>query len=267
MAQARFSIRTAIAEGFEFWREHWRKAIGPLVIVGFAMIMRSAGSVGMILCGFLLELIGLSMAGAVYYRIALAGQGAEDVSVNKPLGLQWGRLEGQLVAANLLITAIYAVVMFVCAFMILALFVGASQDTPLAKLDRPLAPEELMQLLTPEQQGTMLLGGIAAMAVCLLIWARLAMAGPTTAARQSVNVLNTVPTTKGSTLRLAALWLLVQAPIFFLQLTALQFGVLIGDPATGVVANLIVGLIGVFFATPILFGALAHVYRQIGRGA
>lgn len=267
MAQARFSIRTAIAEGFEFWREHWRKAVGPLVIVGFALILRSSGSVSAILTGFLLELVGLSMAGAVFYRIALAGQGAEDAAVNRPLGLQWGRLEGQLVAANLLITAIYAVVMFVCAFMILALFAGASQDTPLTKLDRPLGPEELMKILTPDQQGMLLLGGLAAMAVCLLIWARLAMAGPTTAARQAVNVLSTVSMTRGATLRLAALWILVQAPIFFLQLTALQFGALIGDPATGVVANLIVGLIGVFFATPILFGALAHVYRQIGRGA
>ena len=131
MAQARFSIRTAIAEGFDFWRQHWRKAAGPLVMVGFGLILRASGSVGPMMLGFLVELLGLSMAGAVYFRIALAGHGAEPATVNRPLGLQWGRLEGQLVAVNLLIAAIYAVVIFVCAFMLIAVLAGASQDTPL----------------------------------------------------------------------------------------------------------------------------------------
>lgn len=254
MAQARFSIRTAIAEGFDFWRQHWRKAAGPLVMVGFGLILRASGSVGPMMLGFLVELLGLSMAGAVYFRIALAGHGAEPATVNRPLGLQWGRLEGQLVAVNLLIAAIYAVL------------AGASQDTPLTTLDRAVTPEELMKLLTPDQLTALMTGAFIAMLVCLMVWARLAMTGPATAARQAVSVLNTLPLTRGVTFRLAGLWLLVQAPVILLQMVAVQFGVLVGDPGTGAVGSLAVGLVGVFFATPILFGALAYVYRRLSAG-
>lgn len=266
MAQARFSIRTAIAEGFDFWRQHWRKAAGPLVMVGFGLILRASGSVGPTMLGFLVELLGLSMAGAVYFRIALAGHGAEPATVNRPLGLQWGRLEGQLVAVNLLIAAIYAVVIFVCAFMLIAVLAGASQDTPLTTLDRAVTPDELMKLLTPDQLTALMTGAFIAMLVCLMVWARLAMTGPATAARQSVSVLNTLPLTRGVTFRLAGLWLLVQAPVILLQMVAVQFGVLVGDPGTGAVGSLAVGLVGVFFATPILFGALAYVYRRLSAG-
>lgn len=263
MAKARFSIRTAVAEGFEFWRGHWRAAIGPLVIVGIGLILRASGAVGPTLMGFLVELVGLTIAAAVYYRLALAGRSAEPASVNRPLGLQWGKLEGQLLAVNLLIAVIYAVIMFVCAFMLMAFLAGASEGSPLLKLEKPIPPEELFKLLTQDQVTALLAGSVVSMIVCLLIWARLALAGPATAVRGAVSVLSTVAMTRGNTLRLAGLWLLIQAPILVLQMAAVQFAVLIGDPATGAIANLVVGLIGVFFATPILFGALAYVYRQL----
>lgn len=267
MAQARFSIRTAIAEGFDFWRQHWRAAIGPLVIVGIGLILRASGAVGPTLLGFLVELFGLTVAAAVYYRIALGGQSAEPASVNRPLGLQWGKLEGHLLAVNLLIAVIYAVIMFVCAFMLLAFLAGASEGSPLLKLEEPIPPEQLLQLLTDDQKTALFTGSIISMIVCLLVWARLALTGPATAARGAVSVLSTVALTRGNTLRFAGLWLLIQAPIFVLQLLAVQLGALIGDPATGAVGSLVVGLIGVFFATPMLFGALAYVYRQLSAGS
>jgi hypothetical protein len=266
MAQARFSIREAVAEGFAFWRAHWRKAGAPLAVIGTGLVMRASGATGLTLLGFLVELVGLSVAGAVYYRLALAGLGAEPASNNRPLGMQWGRLEGQLLVTNLLIAAIYAVVVIVSAFMLLALFAGASEGVAPLQLDKPVSPQELMQLLTQEQVTALMVGMAIMMFVCLLVWSRLAMVGPATAVRGAVSVLNTLPLTRGQTFRFAGLWLLIQAPIFLLQIVAVQFGLLMGDPGMAAMANLAVGLVGVFFATPILFGALAHAYRKLNAG-
>ncbi len=267
MTKARFSIRTAIAEGFEFWREHWRKAAGPLALAGVGACLASFNDPLMLMTGAGMEFVALILAHSVYYRIALADLGAESASVNGPLGFQWGRLEGRLLAVNLLIAVIFAVVIFICVFMVMVLLAGASQNAPIPQLERVVTPQELLAMLSPDQQTALLVGFGGTLIVMLLIWARLSMAAPTTAATGAVNVLGSVPLTRGSTLRLAGLWLLVRLPVFVLAVIAQQFGLLVGDPATGLIATLMVGLIGVFFIQPILIGALAHVYRRLSVSA
>ncbi len=265
MTKARFSIRTAVAEGFEFWREHWRKAAGPLALAGIGASLASFNDPGLLMIGAGMEFVALILAHAVYYRIALADLGAESVSVNGPLGFQWARLEGRLLAMNLLIALIYAVAIFICAFMVMVLLAGASQDTPLPEMQGMMTPQEVLAVLSPPQQAALLIGFVGTLIVLLLIWARLSMAAPTPAATGTINVLGSVPLTRGSTFRLAGLWLVVRMPVFLLAMVAAQFGLLVGDPVLGVVATLLVGLIGVFFVQPILVGGLAYAYRQLSR--
>lgn len=268
MAQARFSVRTAVAEGFEFWRLHWRKAAGPLALAGVGATLASFGTVGSLFLGAGLEFVALILAHAVFYRIALADLGAEPASVNGPLGFQWGRLEGRLLAVNLLVAAIFAVLIFICAFFTLTLLAGASQDTPLPVTKGVVvSPQQLMDMLSKDQKTAVIIGFFISMIALLLVWARLSMAAATTAARNGVYVLSSIPMTRGSTLRLAGLWLLVRLPVFILAVLAEQFGKLVGDPTTGALAMVFVGLIGVFFVQPILTGALAHVYRRLAAGA
>ena len=51
MAQARFSIREAVAEGFAFWRAHWRKAVGALAVAAVASSFAATGQPALVVVG------------------------------------------------------------------------------------------------------------------------------------------------------------------------------------------------------------------------
>ena len=260
MAQARFSIREAVAEGFAFWRAHWRKALGPLAVAALASSFAATGQPNLVLIGAGGEFLALILAHAVYYRIALADLGAESVSVNRPLGFQLGALEGRLFLVNLLIGVVFLVMMIVASFLLFVLIAAVSDGAPPAGAQ---TLPELYAALGSQAQLVLTIGIVVILASMLLIWARFSMAAPMTAARNSVNVFSSLPLTRGLALRLAGVWLVVRAPVFLLLLLAQQFGILVGDPATGVLATLAVGLIGVFFIQPILVGAMAYIYRRL----
>ncbi|MDP2261349.1 MAG: hypothetical protein Q8J89_16700 [Caulobacter sp.] len=260
MAQARFSIREAVAEGFAFWRAHWRKAVGPLAVAALASSFAATGQPNLVMMGAAGEFLALIMAHAVYYRIALADMGAESASVNRPLGFQLGALEGRLFLVNLLIGVVFLVMMIVAMFLLLVLILAVSDGAPPPAVQ---TVPELYAVLGSQGRIVLTVGLVVMLASMLLIWARFSMAAPMTAARGAVNVFSSLPLTRGSALRLAGVWLVVRAPVFLLLVLAQQFGALVGDPATGVLATLAVGVIGVFFIQPILVGATAHIYRRL----
>ena len=264
MAQARFSIREAVAEGFAFWRTHWRKAVGALAVAAVASSLAATGQPTLVMIGAGGEFLALLMAHAVYYRIALADLGAESTAVNRPLGFQWGALEGRLFLVNLLIGVVFLVMMFVALFLMFVLIAAVSDGAPPPQVQ---TLPELYAALGGQARLVLTIGMVVILASILLIWARFSMAAPMTAARNGVNVFSTLPLTRGVALRLAAVWLVVRAPVFLLLILAQQFGVLVGDPASGVLATLAVGVIGVFFIQPILVGAMAHIYRKLSVGS
>lgn len=264
MAQARFSIREAVAEGFAFWRAHWRKAVGALAVAAVASSFAATGQPVLVIAGATVEFLALILAHAVYYRIALADLGAESASVNRPLGFQWGALEGRLLLVNLLIGVVFLVMMIVAMFMLFVLIAAVSDGAPPPQVE---TLPELYAALGPQGRLVLTVGMVVMLASMLLIWARFSMAAPMTAARNGVNVFSSLPLTRGSALRLAAVWLVVRAPVFLLLVLAQQFGTLVGDPATGLLATLAVGLIGVFFIQPILVGSMAYIYRRLSAGA
>jgi hypothetical protein len=264
MAQARFSIREAVAEGFAFWRAHWRKAVGALAVAAVASSFAATGQPALVVVGAAGEFLALILAHAVYYRIALADMGAESTSVNRPLGFQWGALEGRLFLVNLLIGVVFLVMMIVAMFMLFVLIAAVSDGAPPPQVE---TLPELYAALSGQGRLVLTVGMVVMLASMLLIWARFSMAAPMTAARNSVNVFSSLPLTRGSALSLAAVWLVVRAPVFLLLMLAQQFGALVGDPATGLLATLAVGLIGVFFIQPILVGSMAYIYRRLSAGA
>lgn len=261
MAQARFSVRMAVAEGFDFWRQNWKKAAGPLTVAALAAGAASTNVVSFVLIGTAIEFFALILVHAVFYRIAFADLGAESVETNGPLGFQWGRLEGRLLAVSLLIGVIFAITMIVAVFLVTVLVSGASEGAPPPPQTTDF--KVMMDALTPEAQLALAGGLLAMMVVMLLIWARLSLAPAATAATNRITVLGSLPMTRGATLRLAAVWLLVRAPVFVLVVLAAQFGLMVGNPQTGLIASLVVGVIGVFFIEPILVGALAYIYRRL----
>lgn len=267
MTKARFSIRTAIAEGFEFWRQHWRKAAGPLSLavasyLAYVTALTAQPTIGLLaLLGYFVSHL---VARTAFYRIAMAGQGGVSPADNGPAGLQWKRLETQFVGVALLKLALFLVASVIAAFLLATLMAGMFTSPPTTT---PETLDDFMALLSPTGRLVFGIAVLATVAGFLVLWARLSMAEPATVATGRVQVFSSLKTTKGLATALIGLRLLIQAPVLLLQLAGLQLGVIVGDPATGAVAQVVVGVMGIVFMVAIEVGALAHVHRELGRQA
>jgi hypothetical protein len=261
MAQARFSIRAAVAEGFDFWRQNWTKAAGPLVIGAgaFAFYQYSfmtKGPTSVVLLGVLVYLLAGLAARATYFRIAL---GLQD-GTSGPYGLQWRGLESRLLGVALLTGLAYAIVALVATFLMAIFFMGIAERPP---AQPPQDFEALLGLLSPNGRLVVSVIGLAAIAALVVLWARLSMAAPATAAQGQVRVFSSARLTKGQIAPIVGTRFLIELPIFILQMLAGQFGQLVGDPALGAMAQIMAGMIGLFFFVAIDVGSLSYIYRRL----
>lgn len=264
MSQARFSVRTAVAEGFEFWRVNVLKAIGPLVTAAVGLvILLTAKTAPVLVAGFALYVLSGLVAQGALYRISLAGAGAEPAEHNGPAGFQWRALETRLVAVGLLATALMAIVAIIAVFLVSALLVGLV-GVPAATA--AASPEMLMAGLS--STGALIFNAAALVCVggLLVLSARLSLAAPATAAEQRVRFLSSIGMTRGSVLRILGATLLINLPIIIMQSLAGLFGDLTKNPETTLWSQLIVGVISTFFYVPISVGMTSYIYRRLREG-
>lgn len=263
MAEGRFSVREAVAEGFDFWRRDGRKAIGPLAVSAAGLVAISVGGDAATLAGGLgLYGLGALMAQGALYRLAL--DGAEPASRNGPLGFQWRGLETRLLAIILLTLFLLMVVAFVAAFILATLLVGFVGGEAAASAP---TPEALLASLSGTGRFIFNAAAVVMVLILVAIGTRLALAAPATAAEGRVRFLSSAGLTRGLVLRILAAMVVINLPVFILQSLAAVFGGLTHNPANGAVAQMIVSVIAVFFYVPISVGMLAHIYRRLTAGA
>ena len=264
MSQARFSVRTAVAEGFEFWRANVLRAIGPLVIAAVALVvLLTARTQAVLVAGFLVYVLaGLAAQGALY-RISLAGTGAEPPEHNGPFGLQWRATETRFVAVGLLATALLAIVVIIGVFLIATLLVGL---VGIPAATAATTPDMLLAGLTPTGAFLFNASALLVMAGLLVLNARLSMAVPATAAANRVRFLSSIGMTRGSVLRILGVTLLINLPIIILQILAGEFGKLMHGTDATLWTQLVVGIVSTFFYVPISVGALSYIYRRLKGG-
>lgn len=265
MSQARFSVRTAVAEGFEFWRANVLRAIGPLVLASVGLVvLLTAKALPLVAIGFAVYVLAGLMAQGALYRISLADAGAESPDHNGPFGLQWRALEGRLVIVGLLATVFLGIVVVVAVFMVSALLVGlvGVQETTAAT-----TPEMLLASLTPT--GAFLFNAAALIAVAglLALNARLSMAVPATAAENRVRFLSSLRLTRGALLRILAATIVINLPIIIMQSLAGLFGKAMHGPDAVALTQLVVGIVSTFFYVPISVGMTSYIYRRLRQGA
>lgn len=267
MSQARFSVRTAVAEGFGFWRGNVLKAAGPLLIVsGLALkttvapVQSAAGAMGL----NLLALLAFVAAQGALYRIALAPAGAESPDRNGPFGLQWRWLESRLLALTLLTVLLLFIVGVVVTFLLAVVllgFVGGEVAVNAA------SPDALMASLSPTGQAVFNIGLLLCFVGVLVLVMRLTMAAPATAAEGRIRMLSTLGLTRGSVLRLLAAVILVNLPVFALQGLALAWTSLTHAPATNHWPEGLAAALSPFFYLPISVGMTSYVYQRLREGA
>lgn len=264
MSQARFSVQTAVAEGFGFWRANVLKAIGPLLIAAMAGVGATLVDRKFALAALATNFLALVMAQGALYRISLGGPDSEVTGRRGPLGFQWGWLESRLALVIVLLFLVPAFAAIVMVFLLVVALLGvAGGDAALSAT----SPEDLMAGLSPAAGMAFNVGVFLAFAALLALIMRLAMVVPSTVARGRVQFLSTLGLTRGSVLRLALATLLANLPIFALQGMALAYIQLTDSP------GLVPWVDGAATAlTPILFipvsvGMMSHIYQRLREGA
>ena len=265
MSKARFSVRTAVAEGFEFWRINVLRAIGPLVVASMGLVvLLTAKTLPLLVAGLAVYVLAGLAAQAALYRISLAGTGAEPPERNGPFGLQWRMMETRFVVVGLLAAALLAIVMIIAVFVISVLLVGL---VGIPAATAATTPAMLLAGLSPTGSFLFNLAALVAVAGLLVLNTRLSMAVPATAAENRIRFLSSLGLTKGSVLRILAATILINLPIIIMQSLASLFGEAMSGADAVALTQLIVGIVSTFFYVPISVGMTSYIYRCLRQGA
>lgn len=260
MSQARFSVRSAVAEGFDFWRRNALRAAGPLALAAAAAFASTMlqGKAALIALG--VNFVGLVMAQGALYRLALQGAGAEPATRNGPLGLQWRWLETRLamVIILLLLVLVFAATVMIF-FLVTALLGFVGREAAMSAT----SPEALLAGLSPTANFAFNSGVFLAFLGLLVLTMRLAMAGPATAATGRFQFLNTLKLTRGSVLRLFVSILAVNLPIFAVQGLAWAWSRVADTPGFAVWLDAVAAALTPAFFIPIAVGMTSHIYLRL----
>lgn len=271
MAQARFSVRTAVAEGIEFWRTNWRKTAGGLslaAIVGAVVQLNLPSTISpaflpTVLMGVALMSLAQIPAQAALYRIALADVGAEPPERNGPFGLQWRGLETNLLVAGVLICIFVAVLFMVAAFAMLALMAGFASGIDTKTL--AASPEAVSASLSPNALMVMNLVILIFMVALIVLTLRLSLVQAATAAARRTQVFSSMKLTKGALLPIFGVTLVINLPLLLIQFVGVAIAG--GDQALAEGMGVVLSALSPFFLLPISVGAMAYIYRRLSAGA
>ena len=256
-------IGPALGAGFAFWRRAFPRVWGALLlltVISLAGVAEAANGVsaGWVLLTSVAELAATVVACGALFRLALSSE-SDRASPPGPVGLQWTRVEWRIAGAYaltfFLILLIALAVVFVILLLIAILYIGMGAGAVPAK----------GFLASPAGQATLWLGATGGL---LLLWVlvRLSLSVPATVDRGTVQVFSTWPLTRGRTLALLAIAILLGMPIFLrLGLPMLipdGIAQILDDGAASVALRCLACLLGGLVQLPILAGALSFIYRR-----
>jgi len=264
MSQARFSVRTAVAEGFEFWRANVLRATGPLAValVGLTLLLFGK-TVPWILVGIALYALAGVLVQATLFRIALSDEGGAIASPGL-FGIQWSMVETRLAIVALLTAVTLAFGLF-SAGVALDVLGKALAFASAGSLAAPL--DESLSALSPLARLVYGLAALALVSGLFVLNARLSMAAPTTIAEGRVRFLAALGASRGATVRMVAASFLALLPVIAGQFLASWYVGKTQNPNATAWSQLIVGIISTFFYVPISVGMTSYIYRRLKQGA
>lgn len=264
MSQARFSVRTAVAEGFGFWRGSALKAAGPLLIAVVAGVAASLVDARLALAVLATNFLALVMAQGALYRVSLGGPDSKVTSRRGPLGFQWGGIETRLALVIVLLFLVPAFAAIIMVFLLVVALLGvAGGDAAMSAT----SPDELMAGLSPAASLAFNVGVLLAFAALLVLIMRLAMVVPATVAAGRMQFLSTLGLTRGSVLRLALATLLANLPIFALQGMAWAYIQLTHSPGLVPWVDKVATALTPIFFIPVSVGMMSYIYQRLREGA
>ncbi|MDP1633018.1 MAG: hypothetical protein Q8L66_16510 [Caulobacter sp.] len=263
MVQARFSVRSAVTAGFDFWRRDGLKAVGPLAIAAVVGLASTAAATGeMRIAALVINLLAVNVAQAALFRLALHPAGAESPDRNGPFGLQWRGLETRLLGLTLVLIILF-VGLALLATLALALVMAPILGQAAVNAT---TPEALLAALPPAARLAFNLSLAVFLVAMILLAIRLTLATPDVAVENRIRLRPAFRMTKGAVGPLFLAQLLIYLPIIALQGLAWAFVQVTGSPELEPWAQAIAGAVGTFFYIPISVGMTAYIYLRLRGG-
>lgn len=242
------SLREAIAAGFGFWVKAIAGAPVALALLAAASAASAIAPVGLLQpLSALVYLAAVGMAGGALYRLALG----------KPtglFGLRFGAVEFRYVLAILLLGLLMVLLCIPAGFvwMIAATYSGLNTGA----IERMTFSS--LETLLAGPGGNASVGFAALIGVAVLAFgSRLALSSAATVDLERVQVVSSVPLTRGLTVPLMVVIALFNGPWMILAL------VRFANPGANLPLSVAVALVEAFVTTPLIVGALAHIYRRV----
>jgi hypothetical protein len=258
------SLWEPLGAAFGLWRAALTRAWGALAVyagvyvLGLLLPLPPLALAGLIV----VELLVWAMASGALMRLALADLHPDDPLYRLgPAGLQWGAVEGRLLAARALLVLLLFMILVAAVFcMMLAAVVVSAVAGPAPKLAAGGPP-------TPAAIAILLVG-LAFAAVTVWVCIRLGLSSPASADRLRVQAFSTWSLTRGArSLKLLAFLpalILAAFALGFLVRWAARCGIL--PPAVLPVVWIAYAIFVGFIETPLAAGVSANAYLRLRAG-
>ena len=247
------AIGRTVRAGLAGWSPGVRGCGAALAVGAVISLLPRFLPPGLSFLNLALEFAGATLAYGAVYRAAFERPRGWN-------GLRWGREEWRLLAVQLLIAAVMAVVAAVLFVVIGGVALGVARSTS-PGFDATSAEAWRQALSGP---GAILAGLVPLASMALLAWIglRLALAPAATVDRGRIQVLSAFPLTRGVVLTLLAAGLVLVVPAIILA-AALGYARAVAGVSRGApLAQLLgVGLL-FFYLIPVWTAALVDVYRR-----
>lgn len=253
----------ALSAGLAFWRTALPRVWGALLLLtaiavaGVVEAVQDAGWTWVLLTS-VVEMLATVLACGALFRLSL-GRDAPG-----PVGLQWNKVEWRILGAMLLtfflILLILLAIVFVIMLLLAVLYVGLGAGSVPSPKGLPS---------TPAGQALIAVGAFGGL-VLLWVLVRLSLAIPATVDRGAIQVFSTWSLSRGRTLALLLIAILLGMPIFLrLGLPMLipnAIASTLGAGGAATALRIVGSVLGGLVQLPVLAGALTEVYRRSTQG-
>jgi hypothetical protein len=171
-------------------------------------------------------------------------------------GLRWGRDEWRLLAAQLMILALFFLIGAILMVVVGAVAMGVARTAAPSFDPGTIAGWKAAFASAGPAGFVLVLAPLASLAILIWLGLRLSFSAPATVDQSGVRVLSAFPLTKGRVLALFVVGVVIAAPIMALSV------LLSMTPNRGLPVAAVLALATYFYAMPAWTGSLAHFYRH-----
>jgi hypothetical protein len=263
-ASGKVPVGAVVAASWRFLAQNWRQLFPAALVVAavttlgpLLVLMATGPTAGGVYLGALVTVIA-----GVPFTAAVLRKAVRNEFLG-PLGLSFGRDEGNLIGALLCMALLLLPAVFIFGIVLSVVMAGRLVAAGVDPATTEIPPELLERALNETLLSPA--GSLSALALCailIVVSARLSMVNAATMGERKIVFLQTWSWTKGNVVRVIAALLLTALPVVALELLFLMSGFEAGNLGVAIAVSYVGSLLGLIAGIPVI--ALgANLYKGL----